>query len=84
MRDTNQVEGRIVGHVQVRVASQVYSVPVKAAPIGETGLSEGFFTEGSNGFGILVDSLSPEAKQREAVERATVEAAKFLSRKFLN
>jgi hypothetical protein len=83
MRASENVEKRIVGHVTVKIASQVMSVPVEAAPLDGTGRIEGFFAS-PEGYGILVDSLASEARQREAVERATVEAAKFLSRKFLN
>jgi len=84
MRVTDQAEGRIVGHVQVKVASQVVSVPVQALPLAETGLEGGFFAEGREAFGIRVDSGAPEAEQRKVIESATVEAAKFFSRKFLN
>jgi hypothetical protein len=83
MRANENVEKRIVGHITVKIASQVMSVPVEAAPLEGTGLVEGFFVE-PEGYGILVDSLASQAKQREAIERATVEAAKFLSKKFLN
>ena len=84
MRVNETVEKRIVGHITVKIASQVVSVPVQAAPLDEAGLSEGFFDAGPDGYGILVDSRDSEAKQRAAIERATVEAARFLSRKFLN
>ena len=84
MRATGQTEGRIVGHVQVKVASHVVSVPVQALPLGETGLAGGFFAESKDAFGIRIDSGSPESEQRQVIERATVEAAKFFSRKFLN
>lgn len=84
MRVTDQAEGRIVGHVQVKVASQVVSVPIQALPLAETGLPGGFFAEGVEAFGIRVDSQSPEAEQRKVIERASVEAARFFSRKFLN
>ena len=84
MRVTNEAEGRIVGHVQVRVASQVVSVPIQALPLAATGLEGGFFAESGKAFGIRVDSSAPEAEQRKVIESATVEAAKFFSRKFLN
>ena len=84
MRATDQTEGRIVGHIQVQVASHVVTVPVQALPLAETGLEGGFFAEGRDAFGIRVDSSAPEAVQREVIERASVEAAKFFSHKFLN
>jgi hypothetical protein len=83
MRESQTTEKRIVGHITVRIASQVVSVPVEAAPLEGTGLVEGFFAE-PDGWGILVDSRSPQDKQRETVERASVEATKFLSHKLLN
>jgi hypothetical protein len=83
MRASENTEKRIVGHITLRIASQVVSVPVEAAPLEGTGLVEGFFST-PDGYGIRVDSRSSDAKQREAVERASVEAAKVLSRKFLN
>jgi hypothetical protein len=83
MRANENVEKRIVGHITVKIASQVMSVPVEAAPLDETDRIEGFFAE-PDGYGILVDSRASQAKQREAIERACVDAAKFLSKKFLN
>jgi hypothetical protein len=84
MRVTDGWEGRIVGHVQVQVASRVYNVPVQAAPLEETGMKPGFFTEGTHKFRIVVDSATSEAGQREVIERAVVEAAAFFSKKHLN
>jgi hypothetical protein len=84
MRLTDNREGRSVGHVQVQVASRVYSVPVEAAPLAGTDLQAGFFSDGTSRFGILVDSATTEAGQREVIERAAVAAAAFFSRKYLN
>jgi hypothetical protein len=84
MRVTGHPEGRFVGHVQVKVASRVYEVPVQEAPLAGSSFEAGFFTEGSDGFGILVDSGAAESQQRATIERASEEAAKFISRKFLN
>ena len=84
MRLTSYPEGRLVGHVQVKVASRVYAVPVQEAPLAGTAIEAGFFTEGNDGFGILVDSGAAESKQRETIEKASEEAAKFISRRFLN
>ena len=77
-------EGRIVGHVEVKVASRTYAVPVQEASLAGTAREAGFFTEGTDGFGILVDSDAAESQQRATIERASEEAAKFISRKFLN
>lgn len=84
MRVNEQEGKRIVGHVTVKIASQVVSVPVEAAPLEGTGLQPGFFNDGSGGFGIRVDSRTPADEQREIIETATVDAARFLSRRFLN
>lgn len=84
MRVSGHPEGRIVGHVQVKVASRVYAVPIQEAPLAGTSIEAGFFTEGKDGFGILVDSGAAESQQRAIIERASEEAAKFISRKFLN
>jgi hypothetical protein len=65
----------------------VFGLPVEATPLGRGGDVErqaGFFTEGSDSFGILVDIDAPDGVQRETIERASVDAARHLSRKFLN
>jgi hypothetical protein len=84
MRVTGHPEGRFVGHVQLKVASRVFEVPVQEAPLAGTPFEAGFFTEGKDGFGILVDRDAAESKQRETIEKASEEAANFISRKFLN
>jgi len=90
MRVIGNAEGRFLGYVQVHVASRVYTLPVEAAPLGGEGIADGtnrkagFFSDGTDGFGILVDSDSPDQVQRETIERASVDAARHLSRKFLN
>ena len=84
MRVSGHPEGRFVGHVQLKIASRVYEVPVQEAPLAGSAFEAGFFTEGSDGFGILVDSAAAESQQREIIEKASEEAAKFISRKFLN
>jgi hypothetical protein len=80
-------EGRFLGYVQVHVASRVYTLPVEAAPLGRgdgTRRKAGFFADGTDSFGILVDSEAPDQEQRETIERASVDAARHLSRRFLN
>ena len=87
MRVTGHPEGRFLGYVQVKVASRVYSLPVEAAPLTGEGATEGqvgFFSEGADKFGILVDSESSDAVQKETIERASAEAAHHISRKLLN
>ncbi len=87
MRVISHPEGRLVGYVEVRVASRVFRLPVEAVPIvegEESPLKPGFISRGDDGFGILVDSNASDGDQRETIERASVEAARFISRKFLN
>lgn len=84
MRVTGHPEGRIVGHVQVKVASRVYEVPVQEAPLGGSSSEEGFFVEGKDGLGILVDRDAAESQQRATIEKASEEAASFIAHKFLN
>jgi hypothetical protein len=87
MRVSGNHEGRFLGYVQVQVASRVYNLPVEAAPLGsdrEPARKAGFFSDGTDRFGILVDSDAPDKVQRETIERASVDAARHLSRRFLN
>jgi hypothetical protein len=88
MRGVENSEGRFLGYVQVQVASRVYTLAVKAAPLAREGMSlrkAGFFiAEGTERFGILVDSDAPDTVQRETIEHASIDAARHLSRKFLN
>lgn len=87
MRVIGNAEGRFLGYVQVHVASRVYTLPVEAAPLGHpdgAGRKAGFFTDGTDRLGILVDSDSSDQDQRETIERASVDAARHLSQKFLN
>jgi hypothetical protein len=87
MRVTGDGENRFLGYVQVHVASRVYTLPVEAAPLGRedaAGRKAGFFADGTDRFGILVDSESSDQVQRETIERASVDAARHLSRRFLN
>lgn len=87
MRVTGSSESRFLGYVQVKVASQVFTLPVEAAPLARAdaaGRREGFFFEGSDRFGILVDSDASDAAQRETIERASADAARHISRRLLN
>jgi hypothetical protein len=80
-------EGRLLGYVEVTVASRVYRLPVEAVPLvagDDSTLKPGFFTQGGEAFGILVDSNATDGEQRDTIERASADAARFISRKFLN
>jgi hypothetical protein len=80
-------EGRLLGYVEVKVASRIYKLPVEAVPISDgedPSLKPGFFSQGNDGFGILVDSNAPDGEQRATIERGSLDAARFISRKFLN
>jgi hypothetical protein len=87
MRVTSHPAGRLLGYVEVKVASRIYKLPVEAAPLhdGEgPSPKAGFFSEGSDALGILVDANAPDGEQRATIERASAEAERFISRKFLN
>jgi len=88
MRATEHSDGRFLGYVQVQVASRVYTLSVEAAPLARDGMSSrkaGFFiADGTERFGILVDSDAPDTVQRETIEHASIDAERHLSRKFLN
>jgi hypothetical protein len=87
MRVTGNSEGRFLGYVQVHVASKVYTLPVEALPLGRDGdaaQKAGFFAEGTDRFGIVVDSEAPDKVQQETIEQASLDAARHLSRRFLN
>jgi hypothetical protein len=69
------------------VASRVYTLLVEAAPLGRDGelaRKAGFFADGTDRLGILVDSEASDQVQRETIERGSVDAARHLSRRFLN
>jgi hypothetical protein len=86
MRATGHPESKLLGYVQVRVASRVFTLPVEAAPLtGQDGNAPpaGFFSQDDR-FGILVDSRASDAAQKETIERASADAARHISRKFLN
>jgi hypothetical protein len=88
MRITAHPEGRFLGFVQVKVASRVYSLPVEALPLANNQESSdrkaGFFADGTDKFGILVDSNASDGEQRETIQRASADAAQHISRKLLN
>ena len=90
MRVMEHGDGQVLGYVQVRVASRVYTLLVEAVPLGRGGdvaRKAGFFADGTDGtdrLGILVDSEASDQVQRETIERGSVDAARHLSRKFLN
>ncbi len=87
MRVSSHPEGRLVGYVDVKVASRVYRLPVQAAPLQRResqDVKPGFFSEGKDVFGILVDADASDGEQKETIERASAEAERFISRKLLN
>ncbi len=87
MRATGHPSGRFLGYVHVQVASRVYALPVEARPLRRddgTMLEPGFFTDGANGLGIIVDSDAPDAVVKQTIENASAAAAQHISRKLLN
>ncbi len=87
MRITGHASGRFLGNVHVQVGSRVFALPVEARPlVGEDGatLEPGFFTNGGDRFGIVVDSEAPDSVVKQTIERGSAEAARHISRKLLN
>jgi hypothetical protein len=87
MRVSGHPMGRLLGYVDIKVASRVYKLPIEAAPLEagvESPTKPGFFSQGAEAFGILVDSNAPDGEQRATIEQASAEAERFISRKFLN
>ena len=85
MAVARQSDFHVLGYVQVRVASQIYTLPVAALPTSVEGsYKPGFFAVSSDKFGIFVDDHASDAVQRETIERASVEEARHIARKFFN
>ena len=87
MRVSGHPEARLLGYVELRVASRVFKLPVEAAPIdasSDAALKPGFFSRGAGDLGILVDANATDAVQRATVERASADATSFISRTYLN
>ena len=87
MAVARQSDFRVLGYVRVKVASQVYTLPVAALPTSEEGAQcakPGFFADSVDRFGIYIDDHAPDAVQRETIARASVEAARHISLKFFN
>jgi hypothetical protein len=78
--------GRFLGYVQVQVASRTYALRVEALPANREGSAAetGFFAEGTDRFGILVDEDASSAVVEKTIERASAEAARHISRTLLN
>jgi hypothetical protein len=86
-RVTTHPQGRFLGYVDIKVGSRVFKLPIEAAPLEpgeEAAAKAGFFSQGTESLGILVDSNAPDGEQRATIARASVEAERFISRKFLN
>jgi hypothetical protein len=80
--------GRTIGVVQVRVAGQLYALPVEAMDFASTTHDAsqprgGFFVQGDT-MGILVDQAATEQQMRSQVMEGCAEAVKHLSARFLN
>ncbi len=88
MRVEHQSVGRLLGYVEVKVASRTYSLRVEALPPQREGNAErrepGFFADSDERFGILVDGDAPQSVVDGIIEAATTEAARHISRKVLN
>ena len=86
--NSSNIQGRLVGVVQLRVAGRLYAVPVQALDFASTTNDAeqprgGFFTEGDQ-MGILVDQAATEQQMRSQVMEGCAEAVRHLSARFLN
>jgi hypothetical protein len=87
MRVTGHPTGRFLGYVHVQVASRVYALPVEARTLdlgNGSKLEAGFFTEGPDRLGIVVDSEATEAVVKQTIDQASEAAARHIGRKLLN
>lgn len=87
MRVTNPAQGRLLGYVDLKVASKVFRLPVAATTVSageENAIKEGFFSEGMEGLGIVVDASASESEKQATIARASAEAERFISRRLLN
>jgi hypothetical protein len=87
MRELGKETSRLVGVIQLRVGARVFALPVEEATLTSADGSKkpgGFFFEGPNRFGILVDRDVSEAERTADIQKASLEAASVIARKFLN
>jgi hypothetical protein len=81
---------RLLGFVQVRVGSQLYALPVQSVRFERdqegTAPAGGFFAEdeGTDRYGILVDSDASESEVQAQIRRGSEEAVRHISKRFLN
>jgi hypothetical protein len=87
MRDIGDEAARFLGYLQLQVGSKSYALPVQATPLkmpDGTSAPGGFFVEGTDKFGILVDSEATDSEVQEQIKRASLDAVRHISRRFLN
>jgi hypothetical protein len=88
MRVESPSVGRLLGYVQVQVASRTYKLRVEALPPREqsegSGRQPGFFAYGNDTYGILVDGDAPQSVVDQTIENASTEATRHIARKVLN
>ena len=88
MRVESQSTGRVLGYVQVQVASRTFSLRVEALPPkkgdGDDRREPGFFADGNDGYGIFVDDDASQSEVDQTIEKASRDATRHISRKVLN
>jgi len=88
MRVESQSAGRLLGYVQVQVASQTFALRVEALPpkngSDDDRRQPGFFTDDNDGYGIFVDGEASQSEVDQTIEKASVDATRHISRKVLN
>ncbi len=87
MRVTAHSSGQFIGYVHLQVGSRVYALPIEARSLtlddGST-VEPGFFADGFDRLGIVVDKEASEATVKQTIARASEEATRHISRKILN
>jgi hypothetical protein len=87
MRVESQSAGRVLGYVQVQVASQTFALRVEALPPkngDDDRRQPGFFADDNDGYGIFVDGDASQLEVDQTIEKASVDATRHISRKVLN
>ncbi len=75
MRVTSPSRPRLLGYVELRVASQVFKLPVQAGSLSAeegTAGKMGFLSGETDGYSILIDADASEEEQQAAIARASV------------
>jgi hypothetical protein len=87
MAAARQFEYRVLGYVQLKVASRTFRLPVAALPESPdaAGVKKpGFFAWNGNTLGIFVDDDASDSEKRATIEQGSLEAARHIAQKIFN